>query len=176
MMATIQSQWLAEQDDLVHRGIADTTTLTETGRERVWQHMMSLGTESWLDTGDMQAADRLWDQAFAALTTNNTLLNKEIQTGCYDQLIADAAQRAPDADMHDQVSAIGLLLNVHHALRLVRRYHTKVSVELHTDLAHDVDATIVTAKQIHSIAPEHFIIKVPFTPSGLIAIRRLRED
>jgi len=43
------------------------------------------GSEIWLDTGDMEAVDRLITPEVSALTTNNTLLNKEVQKGIYDK-------------------------------------------------------------------------------------------
>ena len=40
----------------------------------VWSRLRELQTELWLDTGDMEEAERLWSAEFSALTTNNTLL------------------------------------------------------------------------------------------------------
>lgn len=67
-----------------------------------WDKIRRLGTKLWLDTGDADVAAKLWCSQFEALTTNNTLLNKEIQKGIYDRLIAEAASVmkvvAPDMD------------------------------------------------------------------------------
>ena len=41
-----------------------------------------LGSELWLDTGDIEAAAEPWTEEFTALTTNNTLLNAEVQSEC----------------------------------------------------------------------------------------------
>jgi transaldolase len=46
-----------------------------------WQNLRETGTELWLDTGDMDEAARNWTREMTALTTNNTLLNTEIQKG-----------------------------------------------------------------------------------------------
>ena len=51
----------------------------------------------WLDTGDIEATHKLWTKEFTALTTNNTLLNKEVQKGLYDQLVPKAAKLVRDA-------------------------------------------------------------------------------
>jgi transaldolase len=48
-------------------------------------------------------------------------------------------------------------------------------VELHTDTAHDIKAIEYYGKRLHEICPEQFIVKVPYTPEGLIGARRLRE-
>ena len=57
----------------------------------LWAAVAKTGTSLWLDTGDVDAARELWVRDFVALTTNNTLLNKEVQKGIYDQLVPAAA-------------------------------------------------------------------------------------
>ena len=57
----------------------------------VWGRLRELGSELWLDTGDVEAAGDHWTREFTALTTNNTLLNREVQKGMYDELIPSAA-------------------------------------------------------------------------------------
>ena len=41
-----------------------------------WQKLRNTGTELWLDTGDMEEAERIWSAEMTALTTNNTLLKQ----------------------------------------------------------------------------------------------------
>jgi transaldolase len=141
-----------------------------------WAGLRGVGTELWLDTGDLDAAAELWCAEFTALTTNNTLLNNEIQKGIYDDLIAAAAGGLSDLEERTRIVEIAFVLNAHHGLRLAGRFKARVSVELHTDLAHDVAATVTYARRYHRIAPERFIIKVPLTPAGLIATRQLRQE
>lgn len=52
-----------------------------------WERVRQIGTELWLDTGSIADIEKCWTREFSALTTNNTLLNKEVQTGQYDILI-----------------------------------------------------------------------------------------
>jgi transaldolase len=63
---------------------------------------LNLKTRLWLDTGDIDEAKKLWCSEFEALTTNNTLLNKEIQKGIYDGLVHEVTdvirKAAPDID------------------------------------------------------------------------------
>lgn len=143
-----------------------------------WQHVRDAGTRLWLDTGDIQAARDVWDPNFDALTTNNTLLNKEIQQGRYDELIRETAAflNEMDGKPADPVQEIGFVLNARHGLRLAEIFRGAVSVELHTDLANDVERSVETARRFHEICPEHFYIKIPFTPAGLIAARRLAQE
>src|SRR5687768_5024083 len=68
-----------------------------TARERLptspqWAALARTGTALWLDTGDVDAIGKLWTREMTALTTNNTLLNKEVQKGIYDQTVPKAAQ------------------------------------------------------------------------------------
>ncbi|MFO8012631.1 MAG: transaldolase family protein [Phycisphaerae bacterium] len=145
----------------------------------LWSRLRDLGSELWLDTGSLDDAAEVWTREFSALTTNNTLLNKEVQRGVYDALIHEAADLlAAEADLsdRDRLLELAFILNARHALRLVERFDAYVSVEEHTDLAHDVDAAVETARRYHAICPERFIIKVPLTPAGLLATRRLADE
>ncbi len=87
-----------------------------------WRKVRDTGTRLWLDTGDIDEAGKLWNSSLDALTTNNTLLNKEIQKGIYDDLVAKAARvvldASPKISPQDLVLEIAFILNAHHALRL----------------------------------------------------------
>ncbi len=145
----------------------------------LWQQLSATGTDLWLDTGDMDQAAGLWNPNFQALTTNNSLLNKEIQKGLYDQWIPVAAAAAkadrPGLSEQDLILEIAFALNARHGLRLVQRFGARVSVELHTDLAHDVSRSVEYGKRYAALC-EQFIVKIPLTPSGLVAARLLEED
>jgi transaldolase len=141
-----------------------------------WQALRELGTELWLDTGDLEAAAALWTREFTALTTNNTLLNREIQKGTYDPVIEKAGPLLGDLDPEAQVVEIAFLLNALHALKLAAAFSARVSVELHTALAQDVERTLVYARRFQEISPESFIVKVPLTAAGLVATRALRTE
>jgi transaldolase len=140
-----------------------------------WQNLRNTGTELWLDTGDMEEAARNWTAEMTALTTNNTLLNAEIQKGIYDTLIKRARDLVSDFPLKQQVVEIAFILNGVHGLRLARRFGGFVSVELHTDTAHDLEAIYKYGMRYADICPEQFIIKVPFTATGLLGARQLHE-
>lgn len=148
--------------------------------QAIWKDMLSTGTEAWLDTGDVDAARELWTQEFTALTTNNTLLNKEVQKGIYDALVPEAATMLktanPDIGEEQLVLEIAFILNAVHGLKLVSTFDADVSVELHTNLSRDTEATYQFGKRYHAINPERFIVKVPLTPEGLVGARRLSDD
>lgn len=146
----------------------------------VWQRFRELGTELWLDTGDEDAIRPRWTAEYTALTTNNTLLNKEIQKGIYDGVVPEAAalvrEAMPSASDQQVVLEIAFMLNAIHGLKLVRSFDADVSVELHTDVSRDVDASVRYGRRFHAIEPDRFIVKVPLTPEGLVAARQLHED
>ncbi len=144
----------------------------------LWARLRELGSELWLDTGSLKDAAALWTRDMSALTTNNTLLNKEVQTGRYDELVRKAAELLARHDLseHEQRLELAFILNAYHALRLVETFDAHVSVEEHTDLAHDVDAAVKYARRYHAVCPERFIVKIPLTPAGVLATRRLSAE
>lgn len=140
-----------------------------------WKNLNNAGTEIWLDTGDMESASGLWTKEMSALTTNNTLLNNEIQKGIYDNLIPELRELVKDFSADEQVKEIAFILNAYHGLRLVKKFGGLVSVELHTDTADDFDAIVEYGKRYYDICPDHFLVKVPFTATGLLGARKLGE-
>jgi transaldolase len=147
-----------------------------TGRkDPFWESLRNTGTELWLDTGDMEEAEANWSAEMSALTTNNTLLNNEIQKGIYDVFISEAKSVVRDLPLEEKVKEIAFILNARHGLRLATKFGGLVSVELHTDTAHDINAIEYWGKRLHEICPEQFIIKVPYSPEGLLGARKLRD-
>lgn len=140
-----------------------------------WKNLNNAGTEIWLDTGDIESASGLWTKEMSALTTNNTLLNNEIQKGIYDNLIPELRELVKDFSADEQVKEIAFILNAYHGLRLVKKFGGLVSVELHTDTADDFDAIVEYGKRYYDICPDHFLVKVPFTATGLLGARKLGE-
>jgi len=140
-----------------------------------WQNLRNTGTELWLDTGDMDEAARNWTAEMTALTTNNTLLNAEIQKGIYDDLILRARDLVKDLTLRQQVIEIAFILNAFHGLRLAQKFGGFVSVELHTDTAHDLESIVKYGLRYAEINPQQFIVKVPYTASGLLGARMLHQ-
>ncbi len=146
----------------------------------LWAAAAKTGTALWLDTGDVDAAKELWVREFTALTTNNTLLNKEVQKGLYDKMVPAAAallkKISPDMTQDRLIQEIAFILNAVHGLMLVRTFDADVSVELHTATAHDVEAAYQYGKRFHAICPTRFIVKVPLSAAGLLSARQLHDD
>ena len=144
-------------------------------KDPFWESLVNAGTELWLDTGDVEEAEANWSAEMSALTTNNTLLNNEIQKGIYDIFITEAKSIVRELPPEERVKEIAFILNARHGLRLASRFGGLVSVELHTDTAHDIKAIQYYGRRLHEICPEQFIIKVPYTAEGLIGARLLRD-
>lgn len=140
-----------------------------------WQSLRSTGTGLWLDTGDMAEAEANWTAEMTALTTNNTLLNNEIQKGIYDSFVPRALELVSHLPVEERVKEIAFILNARHGLRLAKKFGGMVSVELHTDTAHDIDAIVSYGLRYRELCPGQFIVKVPYTPEGLIGARMLHE-
>jgi transaldolase len=145
-------------------------------KDPFWESLVNTGTELWLDTGDMEEAEANWSAEMSALTTNNTLLNNEIQKGIYDVFISEAKSIVRDLPQEERVKEIAFILNARHGLRLAQKFGGYVSVELHTDTAHDIKAIQYYGKRYHELCPEQFIVKVPYTAEGLIGARLLKDS
>ena len=144
-------------------------------KDTFWESLLNTGTELWLDTGDMDEAEANWSAEMSALTTNNTLLNNEIQKGTYDRFISEAKSIVCDLSLEEQVKEIAFILNARHGLRLAHKFGGFVSVELHTDTAYDINAIEYYGRRYHEICPDQFIVKVPYTAEGLLGARRLKN-
>lgn len=160
--------------EFVKEGINLTNPVKAEGNS-FWKALSASGTEIWLDTGDIDEASGLWCSEMTALTTNNTLLNKEIQKGIYDSLIVEANKLLGGLDLDERIIEIAFILNARHGLKLVEKFGGKVSVELHTDMANDIEKSVWYGERFFDICPTNFIIKIPLTPSGYISTRRIRE-
>jgi transaldolase len=144
-----------------------------------WGKLQKLGTQLWLDSGDIGDIEKFWTREFSAVTVNNTLLNKEIQSGRYDSLIPQimsALDGTPQLSEQQIILEINFVLNCRHGLKLVDKFDAYVSLEEHTDIANDIEQAVYYAKRCYEICPERFFIKIPFTPAGLLTTRRLSAE
>ena len=138
------------------------------------------GTELWVDTGDLEKAQSVWKSEFTALTTNNTLANQVVQTGVMDKVIHQTISRlkevSSDLTEEERVAEVGFVINCRIALRLVRAFKTKVSIELHPSMSRNIGGTLDYARRYYRVCPEYFIIKIPLTPEGYLSVRTLRKE
>ena len=111
------------------------------------------GTELWIDTGDLEKAQSIWKSEFSALTTNNTLANQVVQTGVMDEVIHQTISRlnevASGLTKEERVTEVGFVINCRIALRLVRAFKTKVSIELHPSMSRNIGRTLDYARRYY---------------------------
>lgn len=142
--------------------------------------LKSLGSELWMDTGDLDLARSIWRRELTALTTNNTLANQVVQSGVMDDTIKDTARKirasAGDLTEEETVMEIGFVINCKVALRLVEAFRVTVSVELHPAVSRDIERTLYYARRYYKICPEFFVVKIPLTPEGYLSVRKLRKE
>ncbi len=145
-----------------------------------YQWLRDVGSGLWLDTGDIEAALKVWSPELSALTTNNTLVAQVVATGAMDGVVTYGARKIrearPDISEQDLVIELAFLVNAKLALSLVERLGAHVSVELHPDVGFDVERTLIFGRRYYEINPSHFFVKVPLTPDGFIAARLLSSE
>jgi len=169
-------------DDLLHHIAFEEIVGDKPSSEsnELLEKLTSLGSELWIDTGDLEKAQSIWKNELAALTTNNTLANQVVQSGVMDETICDTVKklRAVGANLNEEelVTEIGFVINCKIALRLVQAFKVKVSVELHPAMSRDIEKSLAYARRYYKVCPEYFIIKIPLTPEGFLAVRTLRKE
>ncbi len=145
-------------------------------KDQFWESLTDTGTELWLDTINIEEAETSWSAEMGAFTSNSTFLNDEIQKGMYDVFISEAKSIVREIPEENRIKEIAFILNARHGLRLAQKFGAYVSLELHTDTAHDIKAIQYYGKRIHDICPDKFIVKVPFTAEGVIGAKLLRDS
>ena len=142
------------------------------------------GVSIWLDdlsrsritTGNL--ADLIHTRDISGVTTNPTIFQGAIGNSAdhsYDAQIAELA--AADESVDETIFAL-TTDDVRDACDIFHRVYThtkgvdgRVSIEVSPDLAHDTDATIAQAKDLHArVGRENVLIKIPATKAGLPAI------
>jgi transaldolase len=174
-MISANSKLAADIKAIAGEGIASAEDRIKAEQSPFWSSLLKIGTELWLDTGDIDSASEIWSAEMTGLTTNNTLLNMEIQKGIYDNFIPSVNNLLKELDLQTRIIEIAFILNARHGLRLVSIFGGKVSVELHTNLAHNIDGMVEYGQRFHDIDPDNFIIKVPYTAAGILGAKKLRE-
>lgn len=142
------------------------------------------GQSIWLDYIDRtlvaggELARRIEDDALTGMTSNPTIFEKALGQGTAydDQLAALAGDRTAWAifeaiETDDVRAACDVFAPIHARTDGVDGY---VSIEVSPGAAHDPDATVEEARRLWSAVDRpNVMIKVPGTPAGCRALRRL---
>jgi transaldolase len=145
------------------------------------------GVSIWLDfierpmlhNGDLER--RIRDDALTGMTSNPTIFEKALAEGsAYDDQIRGAPRELSPLDLFELVEttdvrdACDLFRGVYEATRGADGY---VSIEVSPGAAHDTKATIDEARRLwRTVERPNVMIKVPGTPSGAEAVKRLIAD
>ena len=152
----------------------------QAGSDQLLARLKNLGSEIWVDTGELEKAQDIWKQEMTALTTNNTLANQVVQSGVMDEIIEDTIRKIEEGGLElskeELILEVGFVINCKIALRLVQAFKVKVSVELHPAVSRNIERTLHYGRRYFKVCPEFFIIKVPLTPEGYLAVRKLTQE
>ncbi len=169
-------------DDVLHRLAFEKIdgAARENESDPLLARLQSLGTEVWIDTGELEKAQEIWKDEFTALTTNNTLANQVVQSGTMDATIEDTIRKIRreglELSVEEMIMDVGFVINCKVALRLVQAFKVKVSVELHPAVSRNIERTLHFGRRYYRVCPEYFTVKVPLTPEGYLAVRTLRRE
>jgi transaldolase len=145
------------------------------------------GTSIWLDyidrtilrNGDL--ARRIREDSLTGMTSNPTIFEKALAEGvAYDEQLADAPKDLTTWELFELIetddvrTACDLFGGVFAATRGADGY---VSIEVSPSVAHDADATVEEARRLWAAVDRpNVLVKVPGTPDGARAVRRLVAD
>jgi transaldolase len=130
----------------------------------------------WLTGGELAH----WiERGVRGITSNPTIFQKAMEHGtAYDEQLADLT--SGEASIDDVYWSL-VVSDIEAALAMLRPVHDEsggvdgfVSLEVAPDLAHDVEGTIASARELHDrIAEPNLFVKVPATAEGVDAVRTL---
>lgn len=160
-------------------------TATHAAPSRTPLHALhAAGVSVWLDYIDRtlvqsgELARRITDDALTGMTSNPTIFEKALSQGtAYDaQLAALSVDRTPWAifeavETDDVRAACDLFRPTYAAAKGTDGF---VSIEVSPGTAHDADGTVQEARRLWATVDRpNVMIKVPGTPAGCVALRRL---
>ena len=151
------------------------------------QEARRLGQSIWYDnirrglltSGELEG---LIEQGVTGVTSNPTIFEKAIAGSTdYDKALTSLAHSGKSAD--ETYEAL-VLEDIREAANLLRPVYDRtagadgyVSLEVSPTLAHDTKGTVVEARRLYAaLGRPNVMIKVPATPQGIPAIRRLIGD
>ncbi len=179
-MGTVSKDLSETVHRIAFQDIRPDTPSTPYPSDPLLARLKELGSELWIDTGDLELAQSIWKTELTALTTNNTLANQVVQSGVMDAVIQETVDKLAEAasglSREELIMEVGFVINCRIALRLVEAFKVKVSVELHPAISRDIEKSVEYGKRYFAVCPDYFIVKVPLTPEGLLATRRIRQE
>ena len=88
----------------------------QAGSDPLLARLNILGSEIWVDTGELEKAQDIWQQEMTALTTNNTLANQVVQSGVMDKVIEDTISKIGEEGLElsteELILEVGFVINI----------------------------------------------------------------
>lgn len=145
-----------------------------------------VGQSPWLDNLSREALRsgelaRWIELGVRGVTSNPTIFQKSVSgSDLYDDDLATALGQGTleeaywDLAISDVTEALDVLRPVYDSSAACDGY---VSIEVAPHLAHDLQATLEAARQLHArIDTPNLLVKVPATPAGVEAVRQLTAE
>ena len=148
------------------------------------QRLYQAGQSIWLDyidrsmLHDGRLAKLIDRDALVGMTSNPTIFEKALAEGAaYDAQISSASPDLSPSELFELIetddvrTACDRFANVFHSTEGHDGY---VSIEVSPSQAFDADATVIEARRLwQTVDRPNVMVKVPGTPEGAVAIRRL---
>ncbi len=149
------------------------------------QELHDAGQSIWLDSIDRRILHdgeldrRIREDALTGMTSNPTIFQKALaSSNAYDDQIIEAEQKGPTTwqlfellETTDVRDACDHFAAVYSSTRGGDGY---VSIEVSPGVSHSADATIEEARRLwKTVDRPNVMVKVPGTPEGAVAVRRL---
>src|SRR6202140_2481337 len=149
------------------------------------QELHDVGQSIWLDSIDRRILHdgeldrRIRDDALTGMTSNPTIFQKALaSSNAYDDQIVEAEQQGPTTwqlfellETTDVRDACDHFAAIYSSTRGSDGY---VSIEVSPGVSHSADAPIEEARRLwKTVDRPNVMVKVPGTPEGAIAVRRL---
>jgi transaldolase len=149
------------------------------------QELHDVGQSIWLDSIDRrmlhdgELARRIREDALTGMTSNPTIFQKALaSSNAYDEQIVAAEEDSPTSwelfellETTDVRDACDAFAGVYSSTRGADGY---VSIEISPGVSHDADAAIEEARRLwKTVDRPNVMVKVPGTPEGAVAVRRL---
>jgi transaldolase len=149
------------------------------------QQLHDIGQSIWLDSIDRRMLHdgeldrRISDDALTGMTSNPTIFQKALaSSNAYDDQIIEAEQQGLTSwqlfellETTDVRDACDHFAAVYSSTRGADGY---VSIEVSPGVSHSADATVEEARRLwKTVDRPNVMVKVPGTPEGAIAVRRL---
>jgi len=149
------------------------------------QELHDAGQSIWLDSIDRRMLHdgelerRVREDALTGMTSNPTIFQKALSSSnAYDEQIIAAEEEAPSSwelfellETTDVRDACDYFAGVYSSTRGADGY---VSIEISPGVSHNADAAVEEARRLwKTVDRPNVLVKVPGTPEGAVAVRRL---